>query len=316
MNLIFILAELLIVAVTIPEIAERRSRKQTVLFFKVPTAIVITLMFCLMASAIMFLGFDFTRQHDRIAQCILGLIYGSAFVLYLFMLNNKIFITDEHLHYRTMFRRTKAYSLAQISQIVSHYSGINKSPSAHRIILLHKTIRLENFWSNFKDFLPCLKKHLKKAGHSCEFIAKINGVDLQRSPLRQEKNVILRQPRATAIISALFTLLATIYTVIFILDAKDVAGILVMGVFWLSCFLWFCGHFTWKIELIAGEPYFLYRPYIGKTRSFVYHDIIQYEESHNLLILKTPSEKIRVPVASSNFAYLLQVLKENRVCKV
>jgi len=44
--------------------------------------------------------------------------------------------------------------------------------------------------------------------------------------------------------------------------------------------------------------------------------LIQYEESHNLLILKTPSEKIRVPVASSNIAYLLQVLKENRVCKV
>ena len=271
-------------------------------------------MLCLLSLAVMFIGFNLNR-HDRVVRIALALIYFFLYGFFLFVLNSKIIIADGQLIYRTMFRRTKTYPLDQITQVTTYYSGISKTPSAYHIIVAKRKIRIEPIWDNFEKFFPVLKKHLKSINHACNYSTKINGVDTQDMYFHKKQKILLRQPRATAIFSAFFTLLASIYVIFFVVKDKTVVELLPIIVIWLFCLLCFCVHFIWKIEFIVDEPYFLYRPFIGKTTRIFYHEILYYKEFHNLLTIKTVEKSIRVPTASPNIAYLLQALKENRICK-
>ena len=313
MYLVFAFVELLVIAVAIPRMIEEGSNKQQKLNFRPEKAITIVVMLCMMAFSIIFMAFDLTRQHDRIGQIIVGFMYALEFCLYLYLLNSRMYVTETHLVCRTMFRRTKTYPLAEIQKIESYYSGLDKDPHAYRLFLSKKQIRIENFWTNFQEFLPCVKKQIKKMGHRCEYSSKINGVDIQKASQYKGKAVILRQHPVTAVGSFVSTILFTVVLVFCIKTQQGVPETSAVGLFCLLIFIWLCWHVVWKLELPSDESYLIYRPFIWKTQKIYYHQITGYKEANNLLVIQTTSGKIRVPVGSRNLAYLLLAFQKYNI---
>ena len=102
-------------------------------------------------------------------------VYGAAIYLLLKGINWKLEILDDRIRYRNLFRVTKEFSFADIQYIVIYgatkeqrHGKIKCQHDKYKIYIKGKKIVVEYLVYNFSDFLPNIKRKMKK--YHCDLI--------------------------------------------------------------------------------------------------------------------------------------------------
>ena len=130
-----------------------------------------------------------------------------------------------------------------------------------------------------------------------------------------KEQFIIRPPRMYIAVSAITSLVFTVFFVYCIVEHEILVAILCFGIFCLPMFgvLWYS--IVWKIEVDKSQGSLLFRNMFLQTYRIPFDQLLSYEERTDHYIIYTTYKKIEVDLFASNVLLLLAIIQKQNAPK-
>lgn len=130
-----------------------------------------------------------------------------------------------------------------------------------------------------------------------------------------KEQFIIRPPRMYIAVSAIASLVFTVFFVYCIVAHEILVAILCFGIFCLPMFgvLWYS--LVWKIEVDKSQGSLLFRNMFLQTYRIPFDQLLSYEERTDHYIIYTTYKKIEVDLYAPNVLLLLAIIQKQNTPK-
>ena len=130
-----------------------------------------------------------------------------------------------------------------------------------------------------------------------------------------KEQFIIRPPRMYIAVSAIASLVFTVFFVYCIVEHEILVAILCFGIFCLPMFgvLWYS--IVWKIEVDKSQGILLFRNMFLQTYRIPFDQLLSYEERTDHYVIYTASKKIEVDMFAPNVLLLLAIIQKQNAPK-
>lgn len=243
------------------------------------------------------------------------IMFFIALMLIAIRVNWKIEFNDDEIVYVNLFRVSYRLKYTDITEIKVEYSTHIGIPEKIQILFPNKKVGIEYLAGDLTRVQSILKSRLDKHNHSCKLTFYKNGVDVKSRSLKKQKNIVIKQPFSHMCAFAVGTCVIFSLAIIIMTNQDDWSPAYAAHGLVLICCFAILYQATWRIELIYGEPYFIYRSLFVKSKKIYYSSCKGYFFDRSELLVKCNGRTIKIPLASKYSDAFLNELKNQGVKK-